>query len=177
MYLGESIKTTSGGDIAMLKAKALDFNAAYEQLNRARPDPVKYPAQYRKWTTLKAYGDKTRASVSRITGIVDSVTGVYDSTVSYWKNALGLGVIPLIPVAGMAITGAVIASSIAAMTYFIGSAYEYGKFADASPEVREQLLKQSATSGVKGVLSGVTGIMVIGALIYLAPMLLKMGKK
>lgn len=177
MYLSEVIKDASGNDIASLRAKAVEFNAAYDGLVRSQPDRAKYPAQYRKWAILKAYGDKTRATVQRITSTIDRVTGAVDGAIDWFKGTVGLGVIPLIPVAGALITGAVIASSIAAMTYFISSAYEYGKFADATPEAREQLLKQASSGGgVKGVLSGVTGIMIVAGLIYIVPMLLKARK-
>lgn len=187
MHLGAvsgEVKNGLNNDIQALKSKAVEFNAAAAALERARPDPQKFPKEFAKWRTLKQYGDQTRASVRWLTGAVDTAGNVIDSIAHGLKNPFGfnvfglngLGVLPLIPVAGVAISGAVIASSIAAMTYFISSAYEYGKFADSTPEVRAELQKRAATGGLQGAISGISGLLILGLAVYLLPRYLK-GRK
>jgi hypothetical protein len=175
--LSSTVKTGLSADIDKLKSTARKFLAAYTSLDKIRPDPVRFPAQYKKWAEIKSYGDKTRESVAWITKTIDTAGNVADSV---WYgvthpfgynpfNLAGLGILPLIPVAGVAVTGAVIASSIAAMTYFISSAYEYGKFADATPEVRAELQKRAASTGIAsitGMLGSVTGLLVVAGIIY-----------
>jgi len=176
-------------EIANLRAKAREFNNAYSKLTANRPDPQKYPAEYAKWFKLKSYGDKTKASVARITRTIDTAGNIMDSI---WygvthpfntdpfgldANPYALGILPAIPVAGVAITGAIIASSIAAMTYFISQAYQYGKFADSSPQVRQELQRMQTSSGIGGALASVKGILFIGAIIYLTPIVIDQIKK
>lgn len=180
--LSAIVKTGLAADIEQLKSTARKFMAAYAHLVKIRPDPARYPVQYKKWSELKSYGDKTRASVGWITKTIDTTGNVADSiwygvTHPFGYNTFnlsGLGFLPLIPMAGVAVTGAVIASSIAAMTYFISSAYEYAKFADASPEVRAELQKRAASSsGITGILGSITGLLVVAGIIYLLPKILK----
>lgn len=179
--LNSAVSENLSDKISSLRQKALRFNVSYALLLKSEPDTQKFPTQYKKWLELKKYGEKTRASVNWLTGAVDSTGRAVDSiyygiTHPFGSDVFGLGVLPLIPVVGVAVTGAVIASSIAAMTYFITQAYEYGKFADASPEVRAELKKQTESGTIGGALTSVKGIMFIGAAIYLLPKIFAMMK-
>ena len=164
-------------EIESLKAKAQEFNRAMILLDRKKPDHASAPEAYAKWKELKDYGERTRASISRITGAADTISNIASST---WYGIThpfgfdpfglgGLGVIPLIPAAGVAVTSAVIASALAAMTYFITSAYEYATFAEATPEVRAAITKREETTGaagVAGIFKSVTGLLVVAGIIY-----------
>jgi len=156
-------KTGLAYELQKLRNKAREFLTAQNYLNTVMPDRAKYPTEYERWLTLKNYGDQVRSRVQAITGAVDTAGNVLDSI---WYGVthpfgmdIGLGVLPLLPVAGVAISGAVIASALAAMTYFISNAYTFAKFADATPENKAQLVA----------LSSVKGIMLIGVLIFVAP--------
>lgn len=179
--LSATVQTNLSGDLAKMKAKAVEFTTAFNALMRAEPDRAKYPTQWKKWNELKSYGENTRAAIGRITGTIDTAGNVIDSiaygvTHPFGLDPFGLGFLPLIPAAGVAVTGAIIASTVAAMTYFITSAYEYGKFADAPPEVRAELTKRASSTGIQGMLGSVTGLLVIAGIIYLLPKLLKARK-
>lgn len=179
--LNSSIASDLTDEIANLKSKAVEFMTAYTTLAKSAPDSQKYPTQYAKWKKLKDYGDKTKESISWITGAIDTTGNVIDSiyygiTHPFNTNPFGLGFLPLIPAAGVAVTGAVIASCVAAMTYFVTQAYEYGKFADATPEVRAALQKQQASGGLTGLFNSVTGLLVVAGVIYFLPKILK-GRK
>jgi len=180
----ETVQTGLSGEIAKLRAKGAEFQAAYNKLVSQRPDPAKFPAQYKKWEELKAYGDKTKSSIAWILNAIDTAGNVIDSIAygirhPFGFNPFGLGVLPLIPIAGTAITGAVIASSIAAITYFVKEAYQYSTYANASPEVRAALTARDVageSNTIGGMLSSVKGILIIGAVIYFAPKILAMVK-
>lgn len=184
MYLGivESTKTGLAAELEKMKAKAVEFTRAYDTLTKTEPDKSKYPREWQKWNELKSYGDKTRATIKRITSTIDTAGNVIDSitygvTHPFGLDPFGLGILPILPAAGVAISGAVIASSIAAMTYFISSAYEYGKFADSTPEVRAELMKRAQSTGIGAGLANVKTIMIIGALIMFAPKIIEMINK
>lgn len=179
--LSSTVKTGLAGDLEKMKAKAVEFTSSFNTLLRLEPDRAKYPEQWKKWSELKSYGENTRAAIKRITGTIDTAGNVIDSitygvTHPFGLDPFGLGFLPMLPAAGVAVTGAVIASTIAAMTYFITSAYEYGKFADASPEVRAELTRRASSTGVQGMLGSVTGLLVVAGIIYLLPKLLKARK-
>jgi len=169
-------KTGLAYELQKLRNKAKEFLRAQSHLNTVMPDRTKYPAEYERWLTLKNYGDQVRSRVQAITGAVDTAGNVMDSI---WYGVthpfgmdIGLGVLPLLPIAGVAISGAVIASSLAAMTYFISNAYTFAKFADATPENKAQLVafeKAQSAGGIGGALSSVKGIMLIGVLVFVAP--------
>lgn len=174
MHLNEVITSELSSPLAKLRAKAREFNAAYETLMARKPDPAKDPALYKKWQTLQRQGAATRSSIGRILGIADWVSNAASSVWDYVTSPLhgsdeNLGVLPLV------ITGAVIASAMAAMTYFISNAYEYGKLADATPEVRAALLKKDST-GIAGIMSSATGLIAVAGIIYFLPKVLK-GRK
>lgn len=170
MYLN----SLSGG-VENLKAKAVDFTEAMNNHDRVKPDKIKFPKEYNEWLVIKNYGEKTKSTVQFLTRAADKAA-------SLWQGAArsvgfdGMGIIPLIPVLGVAASGAVIASSIAAMTYFISSAYEYGKFADSTPEVRAELAAKSLTGGIGGALGSIKTILIVGAIIYFAPKIFDMVK-
>lgn len=185
--MGELTTLTKGSltsELNNFRNKAKEFTTAQTYLDRAVPDRNKYPAEYARWSDLQQYGNAVRDSVETITGMVDTAGNVADSiwygiTHPFGLN-IGLGVLPMIPLAGAAISGAVIASSIAAMTYFISNAYTFAKYADASPEERMQLIafeKAQASGGFASMLTGVKGIMIIGAIIFLAPKIIDITKR
>lgn len=178
MHLNEVISSELSSPLAKLRAKAREFNAAYETLLARKPDPAKDPALFKKWQTLQRQGAATRASIGRILGIADWVGNAASSVWDYVTSSLDgnddrLGLVPI------AITGAVIASSMAGMTYFITETYKFAKIANASPEVRDALLKKEKEdneSGIKGILSSTTGLIAVAGLIYFLPKVLK-GRK
>jgi len=177
-------KAGIAGDMRTLRNKAGEFVRAQAYLEKVRPDPVRYPAEFTRWTTLREYGNKTRATVHRITGLVDEAGNIMDSI--YYSIThpfgmdIGLGILPLLPAAGVAISGAVIASALAAMTYFVSNAYTFAKFADATPEDKAQLVafeNAQSSGGIGGALSSVKGIMLIAAVIFIAPKVYRLIKE
>lgn len=167
-------KTGLAYELQKLRDKAGEFMRAQQHLDTVMPDRAKYPAEYDRWLTLKNYGNEVRSRVQSITGMVDTAGNVADSL---WYGIthpfgldIGLGLLPLLPLAGVAVSGAVIASALAAMTYFISNAYTFAKFADATPEQKSQLIAfEKSQGGISGALSSVKGIMIIGAIIFIAP--------
>ena len=186
MQLSATVSDGLSGEIAKLKAKAQEFNLAFARLEKSRPSN---PAELPKWQELYNYGLNTRNTIQRILSAAEVTGNVIDSiyygiTHPFGTNPFGLSglaVLPLLPIAGIALTGAVIASALAAMTYFITESYNYGTLANATPEVRAQLIaKEQAAgqTGIGGALMNIKGILIVGALIYLVPKLLELkGKK
>lgn len=185
--MGELTAQTKGilaSELSNFRAKAQEFLRAQAYLDRAMPDRNKYPAEYARWVELRQYGNKVRDTVQYITSMIDTAGNVAGSV---WYGIthpfgidIGLGILPVIPAAGAVISGAVIASSIAAMTYFITNAYTFAKYADASPEERAQLLafeKAQSSGGFAAMLTSVKGIMIIGAIIFIAPKIFDAMKK
>lgn len=171
MHLNAAIKEDLSSPIARLRAKAGEFNVTYNRLLSQEPDRQKDPALYKKWLSLKNTGETTRSSIGRILGIADWVGNAAGAVWDYVSSPFSgsVSVLPLIP---LAITGAIITSAMASMTYFISNAYEYGKLADATPEVRAALLKKDA-SGFSGILSGVTGLIAVAGIVYFLPKIFK----
>lgn len=185
-------------DIAGMKSKAVEFVTAQSALISAEPDPSN-TALHDQWASLKNYGDDVRASVSWITSTIDTAGNVIDS-VEYGVThpfgydlfgsdtpaspaVNGLGFLPLVPVVGVAVTATVISGAVAAMAYFIDHAYEFNKLVNADPATQANIIasqKAEASGGIAAGLSSVKWILIIGAVIYFAPKIMKMieeGKK
>lgn len=173
-------------DVAALKAKAVDFVSAQNLL--LATEPPKTSALYPKWLELKNYGDNVRVAIGKITSMIDTASSVassigygithpfgYDLFGNDTNQVNGMGVLPLIPLIGTAVTATAISGAIAAMAYFITSAYEFKKMAEADPATRAALLQRqkiAAGTGVSGALSSIKGILFVGAVIYFLPKLM-----
>jgi len=181
--LSGEISLSLSGKLQELKQKAAEFNIAQAVLERSRPDPVRYPAEFAKWNELRDYGYKTKSAIKWLLDAADTAGNVgsslYYGLTHPFGYDIGLGILPLVPIAGVAITGAVIASALAALTYFITGAYEYKVFAEATPEVQAAIKAHESTTGAAGIakiFTSVTGLVIVAGLIYIVPKLLNKGK-
>ena len=164
--------------INKLKAKGLVFSQSYQTLIDDYPKIKNNPKLLKRWTTLKSYADKTKATIQAINNSVDK-------SVNWLKDVFGLngtalngmdevGALPLIPVA-------YILAAIAAMTYIINQIYQfhidavnYDKFLATKPTPQQVIdfnVDKNAAIAKTSVIGNLTDVVKYGVIafgIYLA---------
>lgn len=120
-------ETLTSNDVSLLnrfKSKAAEFSVALDKLNSVNNVPPNLQAEY---SGLRSTADYIQSTIGWITSTVDSVTGFFSdflgfdgvtSTRDYINNkpVSGMGIIPLLPVAG-------ISAALAVMSKFIADVY------------------------------------------------------
>lgn len=108
--------------VARLRAKGTEFSNAFAQFQANKARAARNPATKKEWERLNGYALAIQKYVTLSNGTVDGIVKWLSSTFGA-RQINGLALLPAIPAAAWAYVSA----AVAALGYFINSAYELNK--------------------------------------------------